>query len=975
MPNEDSYLDDEDSYLDGFLETAFSASDTDSLFPKTFTGRDPTELPPRHPQYEVLDHIGRGAVGDVYLIQDRELGRKLALKVLRPAHMGDSALSECFREEARLCSQLPHPGIVPLHESGTLDDGRPFFTMKLVEGRSFAELLRSPERPKQRAQLLQILYRVCQGIAFAHARGVVHGDLKPQNIMIGRFGEAQIMDWGFALYTKQSPSLLASRTRAGTPANMAPEQSESVAEISPRTDVYGLGTMLFETLTGQSPHQTSNGIQRTPPALLRSQLVAAEAEQPLVDLTLRCLELEPEARFADASQVADALRAFIEGVAQRAHDMALRAAAAQASLDHSRRARRFALLAFLSILVGVVVIAALLLWSSIRQQQQLSTVTEQIAKARSEAVAKRALAQRDHNPLHWNQALAAAERADAIARSPGASKELQSASAQFLATMRAAHNRAQTLIKLIGKLERIGAHVGDDRSARELELQFAKTFASIGISDKHKPTAADLAKARKELNAPEILQGLDSWILLRKKHGLPHKEAWRLPFAYAQAIDIHLGHRQARQAYVDNDLASLLRMSKEDALKDIAAETLVFLGNSLFEMKAHKRSLSVYEHALRRYPGMHRVSHNLAILLDPTKPESQERSFRLLSMALATKPKSAHLHSDIAANRLAASAFEQAADWAQRAIALGSSTGRAHFILAIAQKQLGDDRSQKIMLERSHELGYFPATIFLADQALSENRYLKALPLLRSAFAQQPGHRALRLRLGLTHAQLAHKEEAAQHFKELAKAHPNWPQLYGHWALFLTRHGDFSGAEAAIAHALEVQGKETNNAKILDLARSVRASARNARKLLPQLRQGRYPHERKKMIQALWLCNVKGMPELGLRIFNELRAFGALPTTTMLNGIEIIARLALATKEAKRRQALLARVHQELDAELAAIVRVVKQFPKRAMQQRPLLERFLENPTMAKLDGLAGHPSGSHSVRSKVRQSLAAIDT
>ena len=973
MPEEPRHFDDEDSYLDGFLETAFLTADPDSPLPLS-AHRDPTELPPRHPQYEVLEHIGRGAVGDVYRIQDRELGRKLALKVLRPAHMGDAPLTECFREEARLCSQLTHPGIVPLHESGTLDDGRPYFTMKLVEGRSFAEMLRSPERPKQRAELLQILLKVCQAIAFAHAQGVVHGDLKPQNFMIGRYGEVQVMDWGFALRTRSDERRLGTRARAGTPAYMAPEQAQASGAITTRTDVYGLGAILFETLLGHSPHQTASGMQVQSSEALQEQLAAGSIEQPLIELTMRCLASDPEQRPADAEAMEEALSAFLESLAQRAHEMELRAAAAQASLEHSRRARRFALLAFASILTGVLVVGALLMWSSLEQQRELTELTEQVADARSEAESRRALAQRDRDPQHWDQAVAAAERALALAGSPGGSEELKLATGRLVEAMRAGRDRAESLVALIDKLERIVPHVGDDRSAQELEGQFAKAFASIGVSDAQTPDASSLAAARSELDDPEILQALDSWIVLRKKHGLPDSDAWRLPFAYAQAIDVDPGHRQIREAYVQDELSLLREMSEEEALAQLAPEALEFLGRCLFEANARARSLAVYERAHRLYPGNHRISHNLAILLDVHDQVAQQRSFRLLSMALATRPEDEHLHTDIAVNRLTARDFEAAKDWATRAISLEHDSGRAHYVLGIAQENLGAQLESLRSLERSHELGYRPAAIVLAQRALQESRYLRALPLLELAHERDSRDRRLELQLALAHAELRHYERAKARFDALEKKHPRWIEMHARRGLFRLTTGDFDGALASAEIAAELHGDRPAEPRLDEWIRSIRAAVELAERLLPELVEGRYSRDREGLHQALWLCYVKGLPELGAKIFGEMRAFGELPTSTMFNGIEMMAQLALQADTQARRQELRARVHEELDMELAAIVRVVREQPERAVQQRLLLERFHESPVLRALDELPGQPADQPGTRAKLAEALTAID-
>ena len=150
-------------------------------------------------RYELLQEIGQGGIGVVYRGRDRHLGRELAVKVLRRAYRDQPAARRRFIAEARVGSQLQHPAIVPVYEQGWFADRRPYFTMKLVEGHTLAALLRDrADAGQDRPRLLHVFEQVCQAMAYAHSRGVVHRDLKPANVMVGAFGEVQVMDWGFA---------------------------------------------------------------------------------------------------------------------------------------------------------------------------------------------------------------------------------------------------------------------------------------------------------------------------------------------------------------------------------------------------------------------------------------------------------------------------------------------------------------------------------------------------------------------------------------------------------------------------------------------------------------------------------------------------------------------------------------------------------------------------------------------------------
>ncbi len=157
------------------------------------------EMPADQGRYQILGEIDHGGMGAVFKGRDPDLGRDLAIKVLLEKYHDDPEMTRRFVEEAQICGQLQHPGIVPVYELGSFDDGRPYFTMKLVKRPHLAALLKERSDPAHELpRFLGIFEQVCQTMAYAHARGVIHRDLKPSNVMVGAFGEVQVMDWGLA---------------------------------------------------------------------------------------------------------------------------------------------------------------------------------------------------------------------------------------------------------------------------------------------------------------------------------------------------------------------------------------------------------------------------------------------------------------------------------------------------------------------------------------------------------------------------------------------------------------------------------------------------------------------------------------------------------------------------------------------------------------------------------------------------------
>ncbi len=180
-------------------------------------------------RYQLFGEIARGGMGVVLMGRDVDLGRDLALKVLREDHLDDPGVVRRFVEEAQIGGQLQHPGIVPVHELGRFPDRRLYIAMKLVRGRTLAALLEARRGPADdRPRFLSIFEQVCQAMGYAHTRGVIHRDLKPANVMVGRFGEVQVMDWGLAkasaAITRTPPPRSAGRSSSGptTPTSEGP---------------------------------------------------------------------------------------------------------------------------------------------------------------------------------------------------------------------------------------------------------------------------------------------------------------------------------------------------------------------------------------------------------------------------------------------------------------------------------------------------------------------------------------------------------------------------------------------------------------------------------------------------------------------------------------------------------------------------------------------------------------------------------
>jgi tRNA A-37 threonylcarbamoyl transferase component Bud32 len=274
----------------------------------------PGETPPLS-RFDIQGPLGHGATSTVYRARDRVLGRPVALKVLREVASRGEVARERFRREARTAAKLSHPNLVTVFDAGE-ENGWAFLVMELIEGHPLSECLPGPGA--DRTPALRLLEQAARGVAAAHREGIVHRDLKPQNILVTTAGEPKVGDFGLAHLAETRSELTKTGTTLGTPLYMAPEQVEGKPDlITPRTDVYALGAILYEILAGRPPHLSDvlsdlyTRIVGEEPAAPRK--LAADVHPDLETIALKALDKDPSRRYADAGEFADDLRRQLAG--------------------------------------------------------------------------------------------------------------------------------------------------------------------------------------------------------------------------------------------------------------------------------------------------------------------------------------------------------------------------------------------------------------------------------------------------------------------------------------------------------------------------------------------------------------------------------------------------------------------------------------------------------------------------------------
>ena len=266
-------------------------------------------------RYAPVEFLARGGMGAVHLAEDRVLGRRVAIKILDAADP-DGTFAERLNQEARVLAQLEHPGIVPVHDAGSLPDGRAFYVMKFVQGSRLDQFLAGVPSLSER---LRLFLRICEAVSFAHSRGILHRDLKPSNVMVGAFGEVLVMDWGLAKVLGETvaptvQSVASAGTVAhvpdptrdgmvlGTPGFMSPEQAQGkVSGLDERSDIYSLGKLLEFFIE---------------PA---AQQAASRSPRPLQSICRKATEADPAERYGKVLELAEDLSRFLDNAPVSAH--------------------------------------------------------------------------------------------------------------------------------------------------------------------------------------------------------------------------------------------------------------------------------------------------------------------------------------------------------------------------------------------------------------------------------------------------------------------------------------------------------------------------------------------------------------------------------------------------------------------------------------------------------------------------------
>ncbi len=664
-------------------------------------------------KYEIHGEIARGGMGVVLKGRDKHLNRDLAIKVLSVRHRLKPEMIGRFIEEARIGGGLQHPGIVPVHEAGVLEDDRPYFTMKLVKGRTLASLLADRNGSAEESErLLTIFEHVCQTMAYAHSRKVIHRDLKPANVMTGAFGEVQVMDWGLAKPLRSaterangaagvdaidraksmrildaevadslsdvtvivsgrsgsagSESAMESTAGSilGTPAYMPPEQARGeIDRIDARSDVFGLGAILCEILTGKPPYEGKTVGEIVGRAIVgdlssvHDRLTERPANPELTQLMLKCLSFNSLNRPRDADEVSKAIASYRTGVRDRLRKAEIDGARAQAKAIEEKKRRLLTMISAGFVLISAGALGAARLRQEQRRIERIerTRATLDPVVAATIRLAESARSAPVEDPL-WSEALASAKQIRGIVQGgaidPESSRRAIAIADRVEADERAAKVRAvadSRQSKLIADLERVRVGRGDRFSRIDTDKSLVKSFNTFGIDigfliDQTKPAEeaaiVDFVERVRKLPAAvriAIASAFDDWALdlkYRRRTSTIHAPL----IETARRIDPDPFRDRLRAIQLKNDPEALRSLHETTDLDRLDSHGLYLLGVALRDAGELDHAVKVLTFARDRKPSDLWINYALGETYKRMHPPNFPEMITCFSVVRALRP-------------------------------------------------------------------------------------------------------------------------------------------------------------------------------------------------------------------------------------------------------------------------------------------------------------------------------------------------
>ena len=807
---------------------------------------DSPDLAPDLPGYEVETLLGRGGMGLVYRARHLRLNRSVAIKLLPAgARAGMHELERFFRE-AEAVAGLQHPNIVQVHDVGECR-GQPYFTMELVEGGSLLDRLAGTPQPARHAAAL--VATLAGAVHAAHERGIVHRDLKPSNILLAADGTPKISDFGLAHRTEANGSgtahdLTFAGSPIGTPSYMSPEQAEGrTSAIGPATDVYSLGAILYEMLTGRPPFRGESPADTrqhviddlpVPPSRLNPK-----TPRNLETVCLKCLEKDPRRRYASAMDLAEDLRRFGRG-----EPVAARRASAieKAVMWVQRRPTAAALYA-------MVVLAALL----------TLTMVVGLLRAGQQRAATVAAVQSDLQKLDELQRTSSWDESQAVvARAQG---RLAGLAEGGPVELRQAVSRAAANLTLALRLEAIRFYraplvggLADPAAAdRDYEAAFREAGGggSGGLNIVSDDSTSAAARVGSSGMAQTLVAGLDDWAVATQDDT---RRAWCLGVA-RQADEDPTGWRaRLRDPKAWADRKALAALATSAPINTLPLPLLLAVGERLQDLVGREggEAVDFLKRIDREHPGDPGVNFRLGYaLMHRQNPAEAAVYFRT---AFALRPQNAAVCNDLGYALKAAGQLDDAIAYYRRAILLDPNYPGAHSNLGVALKDQGKPDEAMACFQRALEIDptFAQAHHGLARLLGARGDIAGAIEHLELAAKYAPTAAEPHYNLGVILAKLGRTDEAIAHYEEALRLAPGLAPAHGNLGNLLADRKQYDQALAHLRRVVELAPSDPVGHGSLGLVllaqgktTEAKASLSRALELMPPNHPGRAEVERK----------------------------------------------------------------------------------------------------------------------------------
>jgi eukaryotic-like serine/threonine-protein kinase len=984
----------------------------------------------QHPgRYHLVGEVARGGMGAVLKGRDVDLGRDLAIKVILEEHRDHPEMVRRFVEEAQIGGQLQHPGIVPVHELGRFPDGRLFIAMKLVRGRTLAALLEDRKGPTdERPRFLSIFEHVCETIAYAHSRGVVHRDLKPSNVMVGTFGEVQVMDWGLAKVLDQggvADELRARRDRdetsvirtvrtgledgeslagsvLGTPAYMSPEQARGAIDtVDERADVFGLGSILCEILSGKPAYAGRKGAElyrmaeRADLSAMSERLDACGADAELIALAKSCLAPAPKDRPRDAGVVLAGLTAYLRGAEERLREVGLAKARAETLAAEERKRLIMAVALTVSVLTTGLLGIGGWAWVNKERLSRVEAVRDGVNRALDSATQKRdqARAASDTDPTLWVQAIEAARRAESLLAPEETSTELRYRVRSLLAAIvrerdesEAAEKDRRMVERLAGIHNDLGVHLDTERA----DAEYAAAFRGYGVDIDTLDAATAGARLAQSPLAAELANALDQWAFLRRKRD-PSGE--RRIVAVAKAADPDRWRNQLRDtlSLMNRDrirqleiLERLAATADVDRLPEASVTRLAF---SLSSLGRWEKALALLRRTQRAHPDDFWVNADLGRTL--MSAEQFNEAVRFFAVATGIRPRSGLARVNLGQALERGGNFQEAADTFRQLIGLQPDDAHAHVALGCVLMKLGQREEMEAEFREAKRLR--PDDWRVSDQIASARSdwgdWSQAIEERREAVRREPMLPFTHFALGSTLLDVGQTDEAVVAFRQALRRDPRFrPASVGLGRALLAK-GEFTESLHAVSRGDDGRRPFGRNADPAVIARkSERMIALDAR-LRALVRGDDRPINADEAVEFARLSACKELYAFSVRLWSE--AFTARPELVSAAGeenrYEAARAAALAgcglgkddpVTDSSARERFCAQSLDWLNAELSSVAELLDKGAPRERDEIPRrLGRWQVDPAFAVLRDRAASGAPGWALRHMSRDVWTRVET